>query len=305
MSVQERQYHHLQAELVELENLLSMTPESAVIDRASLEYRKSQVKAEIEAHPPPVRWPATAHLTFNGRPVVDQQGIYADFAGAAVDRFAKAVTSPAASRQAELGGRGVIPNQERFRLLVTGTSHGSFGFEIEEALDTQATFLSDESQVELAIGQAQSILMSLIHDEEAIAEAIADTDRRALDDLQDFLKVLVENEAVCSLGFKDSIFRFRDLGQVQRGHANLGKDNVHEGDAEFSGHFQGFLPQSRRAEFVVDQSMEVISCRVDRMVDSAETLNEILGQRVNVTTRFRRVGDSRPRYTITSYELHS
>ena len=122
MSAQEQQYHYLRAELAELDKLLSMTAESAVIDRMSLEYRRSQVEAELEANPPPPRWPATAHLAFNGKPVVDRQGVYADFAGAAVDAFAKAVASLAASRQAVLGGRGVIPNRENYRLLVTGTS---------------------------------------------------------------------------------------------------------------------------------------------------------------------------------------
>ena len=79
MSAQERQYEFLRADLAELNNLLSMMPESAVVDRMSLEYRRSQVEAELEAFQPPPRWPATAHLAFNGRPVVDREGIYADF----------------------------------------------------------------------------------------------------------------------------------------------------------------------------------------------------------------------------------
>ena len=137
MSTQERQYQFLRADLAELNNLLSMTPESAVIDRMSLEYRKSQVEAELEANPPPFRWPATAHLSFNGKPVVDRYGIYADFAGVAMDAFAKAVTSLAASQNASLGKRGVIPRQDEYRMLVTGTSHGSFGFEIEESVAPQ------------------------------------------------------------------------------------------------------------------------------------------------------------------------
>ena len=301
MTAREREYHHLRAELAELNKLLSMTPESAVIDRMSLEYRRSQVQAELEANPPPSRWPASAHLAFNGKPVVDREGIYANFAGAAVDAFAKAVTSLAASRQAVLGERGVIPNRENYRLLVTGTSHGSFGFEIEEVLERQASYLLNESPVEVAIGQAKGILESLAGDEEAIAEAISDTDERALDDLRDFLKVMADSEAICSLSFKNEVFRFRDVGQIQHGLATLRKDNLHERETEMLGHFQGFLPQSLRAEFVVDQSGEVLSCRVDRAMD-AERINEILGQGVTVNARSRQVGNSRPRYTIVGYQ---
>ena len=68
------------------------------------------------------------------------------------------------------------------------------------------------------------------------------------------------------------------------------------------GHFQGFLPGSRRAEFVEGQSGDVFSCGVDRAMANAEEINSILGQNVSVRARFRQVGNSRPRYTITSYE---
>ena len=305
MSSQERQYHYLRAELAKLNDILAMTPESAAIDRMSLEYRKAQVEEELEANPPPPRWPATAHLAFNGKPVVDRSGIYADFAGTAVDAFAKAVTSLAASQQTTLGERGVIPNREQYRLLVTGTSHGSFGFEVEEASDPQATYLADESLVELAIGQAKGILESLLVGEEALAEAIADADGRALDDLRDFLEVMADNEAICSLSFKNASFGFRDVGQVRRGVVSLGRDNLREGEAELRGHFQGFLPQSRRAEFVEDDSGEVISCRVDNAVDNPEVINSILGQRINVGARFRQVGNSRKHYTVTRYRRTS
>ena len=303
MSARERGYHHFLAELAELDKLLAITPESAVIDRLSLEYRKSQVEAELEANPPPARWPSSAHLSFNGKPVVDRQGIYADFAGAAMDAFAKTVTALAASQQTVLGERGVIPNQENYRLLVTGTAHGSFGFEVEEVLEPQASLLLDQSAVELAIGQTKDILEALVGDEEVIAEAIADTDERALDDLRDFLKLLADSEAVCSLSFKNAAFGFRDVGQVQRGLASLRKDNLHHGETEMFGYFQGFLPQSRRAEFVVGDSQEVLSCRVDRTLENVEGINSILGQNVSVKANFRQVGSSRLRYTIVGYDL--
>ena len=277
MSALERKYQFLHSELAELDKLLSMTPESAVIDRKSLEYRRSQVEAELEGNPPPPRWPASARLFFNGKPVVDRQGIYADFAGVAVNAFSKAVTSLAASQLAELGERGVIPNRDNYRLVVTGTSSGSFGFDVEEILDPQTSYLTDGSPVELAIGQAKTILESLAGDEEVIAEAIADTDERALDDLRDFLKVMVDSEAVCTLSFKNDMFRFRDVEQVRHGLDSLGTDNIHMGETTMFGRFQGFLPKVRRAEFVVDESKEVLSCRVDLTVDNSEEINQILG----------------------------
>ena len=301
MSARERDYHFLRAELAELDKLLSMTPESAVIDRMSLKYRRSQVQAELDANPPPPRWPASAHLTFNVKPVVNGEGIEAGFAGNAMEAFAKTVTSLATSRLGPLGERGAIPHQEDYRLLVTGTSHRSFGFDVEEAQEWQTGFLADESPVEFAIGQVKGILESLVGGEEEIAEAIAYTDGRALEDLRDFLKVLADSEAVCALSFKNAVFRFSDVGQVRRGIASLGTGNVREGKEELTGHFQGFLPHSGQAEFMVDASGDVLSCWVDRGVDNAKGITEILNYSVTVNVRYRQVGNSRRRYTILSY----
>ncbi len=301
MSARERDYRFLRAELGELDYLLSITPESAVVDRMSLQARRSQVVEELEANPPPTRWPASVRLAFNGKPVADREGIYADFAGKAVGAFAEAVTSLAAGAQAPLGERGVIPGRERYRLLITGTSTGSFGFEVEEALE-QSGALPEASPVELAIEQAKGILESLNGDEETIAEAIADTDERAIHDLRDFLKVMADNEAVCSLSFKNDVFRFRNVGHVRLGLNSLQQENLHEGKRTMLGRFQGFLPQGRRAEFEESETGEVHSCRVDRTMPNAEAINEVLGQSVVAHVRYRQVGNSRARYTITGYE---
>lgn len=304
MSIREREYHRLHSELAELDRLIAETPEDAVINRATLEYRKSQVEEEIRANPAPPRWPAHAHLTFNGKPVVDREGIYAEFAGEAVEAFAKAVTSLAASQDRELGARGVIPNEDKHQLIVTGTAHGSFGFELEEVVDQeqQASLLAEESAVEVAIGQAKTILAALTGDEEEIADAIAGTDDRALDDLRDFLGVMVSKEAVCALSYKNSVFGFRDLGQVKSGLATLDQDNLHEGEELMVGHFQGFLPQSRRAEFVPQGQEDALTCLVDRQVSNSADINDILGQPVSVEANYRQVGGSRRRYTVVGYE---
>ena len=301
MSSRKREHDRLHAELAELDRLITAIPEEAVINRATLEYRKSQVEEEVRANPAPLRWPAHMHLTFNGKPVVDSQGIYADFASDAVDAFRKTVASLAASQGTVLGKRGMLPNHEDYRLLVTGTSHGSFGFELEEANEPQPSLLDEDSPVGVALGRAKDILESLTSDEEAIADAIVETDGRALNNVRGFLQLMVDNEAVCSLSHKNRTFRFRDVGEVAQGLSRLGEDNIQEGHREVSGHFLGFLPQHRTAEFEVE-SGEILFCRVGQMVRDAEKINANLGERVRVRTSFRQVGKARPRYTIVAYE---
>ena len=301
MSMRKRNHDFLRANVAELDRLLAATPESAVITRKSLEYRRSHLEAQLNASPPPARWPATAALTFSGKPVVDSSGVYADFAGTAVRAFTAAVTSLAASLYGPLPQRGMISNKENYQIMVTGTLPGSFGFELEEVADPQ-TDMEEESRVELALGEAKGILESLVSDDEAVAEAIGDTDPRALNDVRGFLKVMADHEAYCALSFRSSAFRFVDNAQVRRSLARIHEGNIVEAEDEMLGHFQGFLPNSRRAEFVVEESQEVLSCRVHRDAEEGTDINETLNRPMIVKMRSRSVGESRPRFTVTRFE---
>ncbi len=256
-------------------------------------------------HPPleeislPSRWPLRTYLTFDGPPVVEYRGILWDFASAAVDAFTKAVISTAASQRAPLGERGVIPHREDCCLMVTGTTHGSFGFEIEE-VQPQESMFSAKSAVELAIEEIKDVLESFSQSEDDTAEAVSGADTRALDDLRDFLRVVADRSAVCSLSFRDSVFRFADTTHVRRGLDRIAQDNLREGQEEIEGHFQEFLPQGRRAEFVTSAG-EVISCRVAHQVSGAESINSLLNTPVTISTSYREVGKSRSRHTITGF----
>ena len=215
-----RTHEHLLSELGEIEYLLEITPDTSVIDRMSLQYKKSQIQSELEATPPPTRWPTLVQMVFNGGPVVDGQGIDAEFSKRSIEAFSKMVASLAASQRGPLGQRGVIPNRKEYRLMITGTSHGSFGFEFEED-NLQPSFMGDESPVEKAIGHATDILELLAgNDDEGVADTIAGTDTRALKDVRDFLKMMADNNAICSLSFNKRVFRFADVGQVRRSLSN-------------------------------------------------------------------------------------
>lgn len=293
-----RTYEHLLSELGEIENLEVITPETSVIDRMSLQYRKSQIQSELEATPPPTRWPTVVQVVFNGRPVVDGQGIDAEFGKRSIEKFSKMVASLAASQRDQLGQRGLIPNREEYRLMITGTSHGSFGFEFEE-VNQQPSFMGDESPVATAIGHATDILELLAgDDDEGVADSIAYTDTRALKDVRAFLEMMADNGAFCSLSFNKRVFRFADVGQVRRSLSSIEEDNMREENIELVGHFQGYLPKGRRAEFVVEETDEVILARVDQRFEDAEAINAILYKTTTIRARTFRLGTSRPRYTI-------
>ena len=296
-------FDRLQTELVALDDLLKIVPEEAVIDRISLEERRSRIEQKLEHDPPPPRWPSAARITFNGLPVASNQGINATFGGDAMRFFGKLITSLAASQGTTLGERGVIPNQENYQIVITGTSLGSFSFDIEEVSDQQSSYLEAPSPVEEAIKKAKEIMRSSTLEPEALAEAIEETDNRALNDLRGFMGVLAEHEAICSLSSDGDTFGFDSVSQVQTALSNLSQDNVIEEEIDIRGRFQGYLPKGRRTEFVDSSTREVISALVDRALSGAERINRVLDQDASIRARTRRVGSSNPRYTILHFEI--
>ena len=305
MSMQEYQY--LRAELTELDELIAIAPEGAVIDRMSLESRRTEVAEELATYPTPSRWPIAARLTFNGKPVVDGKGIAIDFGGKAVNAFATVVASVGADQQGQLSERGPIPNREHYRLLITGTALGSFGFEIEEDFQEEKVRtispISEIPLVEQAIEQVKAILKSSVDGGNALSDAIADTAPRALDDLRDFLNILANNQAICSISFKDDVFRFSDVGQVRQSLDRLSQENIHESETVMFGSFIGYLPNSRQAEIRINDTGEVITCKVNLALGDPTAIGRKLNHQVRFRIHTRRVGTGQPRYTILGYDL--
>ena len=291
-----REYEWLVAELGELDDLLATTPSSAVIDRMSLESRRTEVSEQLDGYTVPTRWPAVARLTFDGGPVAGRRGIDAGFAARAVGEFSKAVASAGASLSGFLEMKGPIPNREQYGLLITNVALGSFGFEIEEATPLNKP---GPSPVEMGIEQVQTLLKSSVE----LDDTIADVHPRALADLHGFLKIVADNRAVFSLAFKDYVFRFRDLEQVQQSVADLNPNNIQETENEFDGRFVGYLPDSRRAEFVNNQTSDILSGRVASSVRNADAINDRLEQDLRIRVRVRRVRDGKPAYTIIGYNV--
>ncbi len=297
-----REYRFLRAELAELDGLLAMAPEDAIIDRMTLDSRRAEVAESLEAYRDPPRFPLSARLTFNGEPVVAGRGIAAEFGGKAVDSFADAVASVGASLSGDLSERGPLPNRENYRMLITGTALGSFGFEMEEGFQSEDTRIADDvpeaSPLEQAMRQVKTILESSIVSEDALSEAITDTAPRALGYLRGFLEMVAVNRAVFSLQVEDDVFRFSDVSQVRRSLSRMSQDNIHEKYEEMFGSLLGYLPSSRRAEILNAETGAVIAAKFDMALNDSDAIRGILDQETRFVVRVRRVGGARPRYTV-------
>ena len=299
MNLQERQ--HLLSEKTQLERMLDDLPASCIIDRMSLEARKSQVEEELANAPAPTREPVRAYLTFRGKPIVGNYGVFAEFGATAVNDFTDAVAAVGASQTAALGSRGVLPNREAYQLLITGTAKGSFGFTLEEAPKETGDY-PEVSEVAHALEQTRVIMAASLESDDDLGEAIVDADPRALDALHKFLQTLADQEAVCAFEYQGSVFRFVDVRQVKRSAERLRQDNIHEKNEHYTGQFLGVLPKRRAFEFEVADSAEIITGKVGPQMEDAGHLNAQLGKRLRISVNARSVGSGSPRYTLIGYE---
>ncbi|MBF0345639.1 MAG: hypothetical protein HQL06_15605 [Nitrospirae bacterium] len=298
-----QEFHQLHAEIATLDNLLKQLPEVNVIERMGLEMRKKGMEDLLASQPAPPREPTRVLLTFRGKPIVGSHGILAEFGAKAINAFADAVTAIGASQTLPLGTRGAIPNREEFKLLITGTALGSFGFELEEAPKDPRLF-PEMSLVEPAIRQTMRIMKASLGSDEELTDTIADADPRAVQALRTFLKTMVDQEAVCTLDLKGEIFSFADVDQVSRSEGRLSQENIHEEEKTLSGHFLGVLPNHRTFEFLVEENGEVIFGKISNNIEEASQINDIIKKPVTITVHTKRAGKSRPNYALLDYKTN-
>ena len=310
MNIHEHRF--LLSERATLKKLISQSDESDVIARMSFEARLEEVEGQLEAYDGFSPRLVNASLTFRGSPVVGNRGIDAAFGPDAVKSFANAVTLVGASDHTPLSPTGRVPHSEDYRLIITNTARGSFGFQVEE-VSQQLALEGQSTPVETAIARVKGILEASVGTDEELAEAIADTNQRALGGIRNFLKTVADSGAVCALAFQDDVFQFTDVAQVRRSENRLSEDNIKEDDVTLTGYFEGFLPNSLRAEFhiadtdadfLTEAAGTIIFGKVEsEVVDVVGDINGILKQEVRIDAHTRRVGDGRPRYVITYVNL--
>jgi hypothetical protein len=291
-----QQRHDLQAQQRFLRERLQSIPATARLTRDSIVDRLGALDEELAQLPQAGFEPARARLTFDGRPVIGTQGVFADFGAKAMGRFSDAIASVAASLTAPLAPMGPIPGRDQNQVLITNVALGSFGFELEEH-DHGRIALDEKTPVALALERTQRLLEgSATADDEALADAAADLDQRAVDKVRGFVEALVDNEAVCSFTVGDHAFRFTDPGQVRRSMERLSADNLRERQEVRDGVLEGVLPTRRTFEFRVGN--ELLAGKIGPGVTNPHDLNRLLGQPLRVQLMVTQVGTGRPRYTL-------
>ena len=298
-------YRFLLSERSALNGMIDETPETDVIDRLSLEARLQEVETQLEDYEGYSPHWAEGSLTFEGDPVVGSRGIDADFGTKAVSAFVKAVSLVGASSHGPLSSRGPVAQQEKYRLLITGTALGSYGFRVE-ASSQEPVSIGEIPSVESAIAQVKRILEASVRTDEELADTVREIDKRALNGVHDFLKTVADNKAVCILKFKEDVFQFHDPDQVRNSQTRLSRDHIKEESVTITGRVLGFFPHVPRVQLEI-RSPEpgfwgsdfgtIIEAKIDPVI--ASQFENLLHQAVTVEARTRRVGSSKPSYVVT------
>ncbi|WP_273524358.1 hypothetical protein [Rhodosalinus sediminis] len=295
---------YLQSELIQLRSLLNELPEAAVIDRISIESRLRRVQERLEKLPLESRRSHT-FLTFSGRPVDGSRGINAGFGSRAANSFADAHAAVVAGMKEDLRYMGPIPDRAAHDLLIVGTAVGSFGFEFELP-PVDPDLLQHKSLEESSVELIRDLMeVSATGSDDEISDIVERVHRRAVKKVSEFLGLLAQHEALCSLSIGDKQFRYVNSDQLQASRAALAEDNIRESEENLYGAFLGVLPKSRNFEFELAESRDVIRGKISSDIENPETINEYVGQLVQVTFEKIQVGQGRPRFTLKSTEAIS
>lgn len=260
----------LMAERAATVALLERLDEGHFIERIGLESRLEALDEELRELadvPEPVR----ATVYFGGQPVVEQQGIEANFAANAVSKFQALIERVgSARRHGPLGRGGMVPEGRDFRLHITDIARGSFGFEFTQ-FENEAV---NHQDVKAAVDEATGLLDGLKRDEDAFAEAMVEIDHRVFTSLRDFVKVLSNSEATLRVvsGERELGFSVED---IHRAYSRMEATEPDIKEIELRVTFLGFLAGSRQFEFQ-GQDGNIYKGRLSNQVSDEELRDLVL-----------------------------
>ena len=268
---------YLEAQRAVVEAQLERTPAEGRAMRINLESRLQLLDEEIAAleavHLLDGR--ARAVLTFGGKPVVAAGAIEASFSADALQAFQRLVSTTAATREGrKLGARGRIPDEEAYRLFITGTFAGSFGFELQE-LPTDAT--QERSVLREAVDEASRLLLATrVDDDEAFAGAVADSNPRVVKALADFLGLMESRSATLHVTAGQRECRFDTSEAISAAAERARRTTMSETEVEIRGVLSGVFAVGRRFEFKSAETGEIISGGITYDVTDPSSLKPYL-----------------------------
>ncbi|MBV7583119.1 hypothetical protein KW851_09860 [Pseudomonas sp. PDM33] len=220
-----------------------------IVGQIQYKQRLEEISKDIESlesNPNPF---ASVALYFSGRPVIGSRGIAAEFASKALGNYQDLISKTfAKSELGAIGERGKVPLKQSTELMVTGLTHGSFGFVLDE--------LSNQDELhDTALKEVVSTVTELLYrvsssNEEDFERAAEELDSRTLITLREFFKDLDSSEATIRI-VEDNTDITLDDRSIHRGRVRTEATQIEDSLERIEGVLTGFLPEHRKFEIKI------------------------------------------------------
>lgn len=180
-------------------------------------------------------------LFFGGTPVLGSRGIDADFASRALGSFQDLISAKFASREGPVGARGRIRGRDRTHLLISDVARGSFGFVLEQANVDEADDTGLGDTIENVVDFIQ---MAYSNNEKAFELAASDLDRRLLNTIQNFFRLLHSSGATLKVVSNSHQYLLQHE-DILRARTRVDRVTATDEVRPFTGRLL-FIPSSRR-----------------------------------------------------------
>ncbi len=238
----------LRAELGSVQAQISLSDEHGdIVGSGQFRNRVRQIKEEIAGleQEDPTR--ASVALFFSGGPVLGTRGIAADFAGRCLENYQDLISKTFARREVgPLGERGPIPLRQNTEMMVTGVTHGSFGFILDEMseqssiLDTQLKGVVKEVSLTLAKFCAES--------DSEFLDFASEVDQRTVVSLRKFFQEM--DTASATVRIVEDIHEINlDAAAVNRARQRAESATIDDETVDFPGTAIHLLPDHKTFEF--------------------------------------------------------
>ncbi|MFP4192199.1 MAG: hypothetical protein ACLFU6_09035 [Candidatus Hydrogenedentota bacterium] len=237
----------LKAEAAGLQQLLDEASQVGdIVGELQYKERLEEIASELAELADSDTHLASVAMFFSGKPVVGSRGISADFAGKLLESYQDIVSKAFAKAEVGvLGERGRIPLKQSADLMVTGLTHGSFGFVLEELADQTEPYDADLKEI---LSSVSDLLQHLgAENENDFDSAVEDLDPRSLGALREFFKGL--DTAGAQVRFVEDAREFSlDKKAVHRGRVRTEAIEIDERTEIINGVLMGFLPDHKKFE---------------------------------------------------------
>lgn len=181
----------LNVQLLEIERLLKLVGNHPIMSQ-SLQQKANALKEALDKIPLDQK-EAKIILFFSGKPVLGSEGLDAFFAGKVLQPFQNMVKTDFSQRvHGKMGERGPAKNNFESQLFITALPRGSFGIELTKL---QQHNLFDEVELADTLVHLTNLIEASAKSDDDFAVALEDASARTIKSLEDFLKVVSDEEA--------------------------------------------------------------------------------------------------------------